>query len=219
MKTIPLAEPWLPHDLALAVAQQVDSGFVGPGTATQQFADALAIQAGMPFCIATVSGTVALSVAARALGLGQGDEILVPAYGVVSTINAFGSIGLSPRLVEIDRKTGCIDPFRLAASIRPSTKAVCFVDFSGRVGPELSDVLRICEGYGLPVIEDAAGALGHRYDGKAAGGFGTVAIYSFSVPKVITTGRGGPFSYAPEDSATSRSATSTMAIPIGGAPT
>jgi perosamine synthetase len=191
MNAIPLAEPWIPHDATLAVARQIETGFVGPGAATQRFAEQLAAYAGVPFCVPTVSGTVALSVTAKALGLGPGDEILVPAYGVISTINAFASIGLSPRLVEIGRQTGCIDPSQLAAAIRPTTKAVCFVNFSGRTGPELIEVIRICEERGLPLIEDAAGALGHRFAGKSAGGFGTVAIYSFSVPKVITTGQGG----------------------------
>jgi perosamine synthetase len=191
MKVVPLAEPWLPKDVAQAVARQVETGFVGPGAATQKFAEQLAAHAGMPFCIPTVSGTVALSVAAKALGLQPGDEILVPAYGVISTVNAFASIGLAPRLVEIDRNTGCIDPSRLELAIRPTTKAVCFVNFSGRTGPELVDVLRVCEQRDLPLIEDAACALGHRFGGRPAGGFGTAAIYSFSVPKVLTTGQGG----------------------------
>jgi perosamine synthetase len=191
MKTVPLAEPWIPEDAAQAVARQIETGFVGPGPATQKFAEQLAAYAGMPFCIVTVSGTIALSVAAKALGLKTGDEILVPAYGVISTINGFASIGLSPRLVEIDRATGCMDPERLAAAIRPSTKAICFVNFSGRTGSEIVEVVRICRERGLPMIEDAACALGHHFEGTAAGGFGTVAIYSFSVPKVLTTGQGG----------------------------
>lgn len=191
MKTIPLAEPWIPKEAAQAVAQQIESGFVGPGPATQKFGEQLAAYAGMPFCVPTVSGTVALSVAAKALGLQPGDEILVPAYGVISTINAFASIGLSPRLVEIDRRTGCIDPQRLEAAITPSTKAVCFVNFSGRTGPEIVEAMGVCTRHGIPMIEDAAGALGHRYQGTRAGGFGSVAIYSFSVPKVLTTGQGG----------------------------
>jgi len=191
MKTIPLVEPWFGADAAQAVARQIDTGFVGPGPATQKFAEQLAAYAGMPFCVPTVSGTVALSVAAKALGLQTGDEILVPAYGVISTINAFASIGLSPRLVEINRATGCMDPEALARAIGLNTKAVCFVNFSGRTGPELAEIASLCRTRGVPLIEDSACALGHKFEGRAAGSFGTVSIYSFSVPKVLTTGQGG----------------------------
>lgn len=191
MKIIPLAEPWIPSGAAEAVLSQIQTGFVGPGVATQKFAEQLGTYASAPYSVLTVSGTVALSVAAKALSLRAGDEILVPAYGVISTINAFASIGLSPRLVEIDRATGCMDPARLLVALRPSTKAVCFVNFSGRTGPELVEVMNICREHHVPVIEDAACALGHSFEGIKAGAFGTVAIYSFSVPKVITTGQGG----------------------------
>jgi perosamine synthetase len=191
VKPIQLAEPWLPDECATAVATQIRTGFLGPGPTTQAFAGALAGLAGVRYCVPTVSGTVALSVVAKALDLRPGDEVLLPAYGVISTINAFASIGLAPRLVEIDRRTGCIAPERLARALGPRTKAVCFVNFSGRTGPELVEVARLCSENGVPLIEDAACALGQRYDGRAAGGFGTVGIYSFSVPKVVTTGQGG----------------------------
>jgi len=191
MKMIPLVEPWFGADAAQAVARQIDTGFVGPGPTTQKFAEQLAAYAGMPFCVPTVSGTVALSVAAKALGLQAGDEILVPAYGVISTINGFATIGLVPRLVEVDRRTGCMDPEALERAIGPQTKAVCFVNFAGRTGPELIEIANICNTRGVPLIEDSACALGQKFEGRAAGSFGTVSIYSFSVPKVLTTGQGG----------------------------
>jgi perosamine synthetase len=188
---LPLAEPWLPEEAAEAVRRQVASGFIGPGETTRVFGEALARVVGVAHAVPTVSGTVALSVAARALGLGPGDEILVPAYGVISTINAFASMGLAPRLVDIDRRTGCMDPDRLRAAIGPETRAVCFVNFSGATGPDLEAVAGLCAGAGLPLIEDAACALGHRHAGRAAGSFGTLSVTSFSVPKVISTGQGG----------------------------
>jgi perosamine synthetase len=191
MKTIPLAEPWIGKELGDAVARQVATGFLGPGPATRDFAQALADIAGVPFCVPTVSGTMALTVAAQALELPRGAEILVPAYGVISTINAFASYGYAPRLVEVDRSTACIDPVRLRQAIGPRTAAVCFVNFSGRTGPELLEVADICRQRGLPLIEDAACAMGHGIQGRAAGSIGDVGVYSFSVPKVVTTGQGG----------------------------
>lgn len=190
-RPIPLVEPWFPPEYADAVRDQVLSGFIGPGLATQSFANGLAEFAGAAGCVLTASGTVALSVAAKALGLQPGDEIVVPAYGVIATINAFASIGLQPKLVDIDRKTGCISPDSLNAAISPKTKAVCYVNFSGHTGAPLAAIASECARRGIPLIEDAACALGHRYQERAAGTFGSIGVYSFSVPKVITTGQGG----------------------------
>lgn len=167
------------------------SGFIGPGPATQAFSGALATFLDVPRCLLTTSGTMALSVAARALRLEPGDEVIVPAYGVISTINAFASIGLHPRLVDIDRETGCLSPEQLAESLRPKTKAVCFVNFSGYTGANLVAIRSLCDERGTLMIEDAACALGHRYQGQAAGTFGDIGTFSFSVPKVLTTGQGG----------------------------
>jgi perosamine synthetase len=146
---------------------------------------------GTQHCIPTTSGTIALTVAAKALDLQPGDEIIVPAYGVISTINAFASFGYEPRLVDIDPTTACIDPRALPARLTARTKAVCYVNFSGHTGAPLAEVAEFCQSKGLPLIEDAACALGHRYNGKAAGSFGTVGCLSFSVPKIVTTGQGG----------------------------
>lgn len=174
-----------------AVAHQVRIGFVGPGPKTRSFAEGLAHYAGRSHCELTTSGTMALSVAAKALGLGPGDEILVPAYGVISTINAFASFGFTPRLVDIDRNSGCLTARAVKARITPNTRAVCFVNFSGNTGLDLVEVEALCRDKGLFLIEDAACAVGHAYQGRQAGSFGDVSTYSFSVPKVLTTGQGG----------------------------
>ena len=191
MVFIPLAEPWIGSDCAKAVGKQVASGFLGPGEATGSFARRLATLTGTKHCTPTTSGTIALTVAAKALDLKPGDEIIVPAYGVISTINAFASFGYVPRLVDIDPATACIDPAALAARVTAQTKAVCFVNFSGHTGAPLAEVAAFCESKGLPLIEDAACALGHHHDGKSAGSFGTIGCLSFSVPKIVTTGQGG----------------------------
>jgi perosamine synthetase len=181
----------LGEECADAVRAQIRSSFVGPGAACGEFARALEEFVGAGRCVLTTSGTVALSVAAIALGLKPGDEILVPAYGVISTINAFAVIGLRPRLVDIERRTGCIDPLRLRQRITPETKAICFVNFSGYTGENLASVAQIAAEFGLPLIEDAACAFGHGHGSKAAGTWGTIGALSFSVPKVLTTGQGG----------------------------
>jgi perosamine synthetase len=191
MGYIPLAEPWIGPDCAQSVGKQVASGFLGPGETTAAFARRLATLSGTPHCIPTTSGTIALSVAARALDLKPGDEIIVPAYGVISTISAFASFGYTPRLVDIDPATACIDVTALSARLTPRTKAICFVNFSGHTGAPLAEVVGFCAARGLPLIEDAACAFGHSYEGKPAGSFGAVSCLSFSVPKICTTGQGG----------------------------
>ncbi len=84
-----------------------------------------------------------------------------------------------------------MDPERLAQSITATTRAVCFVDFSGHTGPALARTAAICRQRGVPLIEDAACAVGQRHDGRSAGSFGAAGVYSFSVPKLLTTGQGG----------------------------
>lgn len=190
-KAISLCEPWLPSSYGDAIRDQFNTGFIGPGRTTQAFANAIASFSGATACVLTISGTVALTVAARALDLRPGDEILVPAYGVISTINAFASVGLRPKLVDIDRRTGCVSVERLIETISAPTKAVCFVNFSGYTGQNLVNISRECASRKIPLIEDAACALGHSHEGRAAGTFGEIGTYSFSVPKVVTTGQGG----------------------------
>jgi len=186
----------MPDTYADAVRDQVRSGFLGPGKTTAEFASMLAGVIGTPRVVPTVSGTAALSVAAHAVGLQAGDEVLVPAYGVISTINGLASVGLCPRLVDIDRVTGCMSLDELDRALSPETRAVCFVDFSGYTGSNLVEAVALCRQRGIPLIEDAACALGHSYQGTAAGALGTVGTYSFSVPKVVTTGQGGAITSA-----------------------
>jgi perosamine synthetase len=190
--TIPLVEPWFPPRYADAVRDQVLSGFIGPGRATQEFAQALAVFVGAERAVATVSGTVALTAAAKALGLQPGDEILVPAYGVISTVNGFASAGLRPRLVDIDVKTGCLSREGVAEALTSRTRAVCFVNFSGYTGDNLTEIVALCAERRLHLVEDAACALGHRHADRAAGTFGTVGSFSLASQKSSRPGKAVP---------------------------
>src|SRR5215831_15371905 len=143
-RQIPLVEPWFPESYADAVRDQILSGFIGPGRATQAFSAALAAFSGSLHVVLTVSGTIALSVAAKALGLEPGDEILVPAYGVISTINAFASIGLKPRLVDIEKDSGAISLRQVERVCSSKTRAVCYVNFSGYTGQDLLELRDYC---------------------------------------------------------------------------
>ena len=107
MAFIPLAEPWIDADCAQAVGKQVASGFLGHGAATSTFAKRLATLTSTQHCAPTTSGTIALTVAAKALDLRPGDEIIVPAYGVISTINTGRHD--EPRLLEVAKTPGALD--------------------------------------------------------------------------------------------------------------
>lgn len=190
-KFIPLAEPAISELDQQAVTNQLASTFVGPGKTSQLFADELASLTGRKYAIPTTSGTVALSIAAIASGLKPGDEILVPAYGVVSIINAFKLIGLKPRLVDINPIHGCIDAQTLKNAITEKSKAVCYISFLGNIAGSYTETINFCKHNNLLVIEDAAWSLGRKTGDNLGGNAGNISITSFSVPKIITTGQGG----------------------------
>jgi len=128
------------------------------------------------------SGTAALHVAVLALGLRPGDEVLVPAYTFPATANVVALAGLMPVLVDVDPETMNVDPARVR--VGPRTRALLAVHLFGRPArlEELPD---------LPVLEDAAGALGARHRGRACGGLGLLGCLSFHPRKIVTTGEGG----------------------------
>jgi len=135
------------------------------------------------------SGTAALSIAVAALGLGPGDEILIPGYLWVSCVSAVVRSGAIPRLVDIDQ-TFCIDPRDLLRRIGPQTRAVLCVHMSGVPG-HIEEIADICRAHGLKLIEDCAQAAGASVNGKAVGRFGDIGIFSFQLNKNMTAGDGG----------------------------
>lgn len=174
---------------ARAVYEQVESDWIGPGEAGKRLAEHIATKTGVEYCLLTNSGTMALTLATHHMG--PRHEVLVPAYGIASTINGLILSGLKPRLVDIDPRAGTITADLVRERMTSVTRAVCFVDFSGYVGPELVKVAELCRDEGLVLIEDAACAYGNSYGGTSAGAFGDVGTFSFSVVKPITTGQGG----------------------------
>ena len=132
--------------------------------------------------VAVSSGTAALHLAVLALGIGPGDEVIVPAYTFPATANVVALVGAKPVLVDVDPATMNIDPDRVRVTSR--TKAILAVHLFGRPA-------RLEELPEVPVIEDAAGALGARRGGRACGGLGALGCLSFHPRKIVTTGEGG----------------------------
>lgn len=139
--------------------------------------------------VAVGSGTGALHVALAALGVGPGQEVIVPGYLWVATVAAVVHRGAIPVLCEID-DTYCLDPADLARKITPRTTVVIPVHMSGAAG-DLSRICAVARAAGLRVLEDCAQAAGGSHDGRPLGSFGDAAIFSFQYTKAMTTGEGG----------------------------
>jgi perosamine synthetase len=140
--------------------------------------------------VACASGTVALHLALKAIGIGPGDEVIIPAFTMIATANAVEYTGATAVLADADPITWNIDPSQVAACIRPKTKAMIVVHTYGHPA-DMKSILQLASEYGLVVIEDAAEAHGAIYEGRRVGSLGHVGTFSLYANKVITTGEGG----------------------------
>ena len=179
---IRLAWPDVGAEEAAAVAEVLESGRLTMGPKVAELEAELTRVCEVEHAVAVSSGTAALHLAVLALGIGPGDEVLVPAYTFPATANVVALAGARPVLVDVDPETMNMDPAKL--TVTPRTKAILAVDLFGRPASldELPD---------LPVIEDAAAALGARYRGRPCGGLGVMGCLSFHPRKIVTTGEGG----------------------------
>ena len=166
------------------IAAVLETGQLTMGPKVEEFEALLADATGTEHAIAVSSGTAALHVAVLALGLGEGDEVLVPAYTFPATANVVALAGARPVLVDVDPVTMNIDPEDAARRMTPRTKVVLAVHLFGRPA-------RLEELPKLPVLEDAAGALGATHRGRPCGGLGLLGCFSFHPRKIVTTGEGG----------------------------
>jgi perosamine synthetase len=177
-----LARPDVGSEELAAVAQVIESGMLTMGRRVPEFEEALAGACEVRHAVAVSSGTAALHLAVLALGLEPGDEVIVPAYTFPATANVVALTGLRPVLVDVDPETMNVDPARI--EVGPRTKVIMAVHLFGRPA-------RIEELPDLPLLEDAAGALGARRGGRACGSLGLMGCLSFHPRKTVTTGEGG----------------------------
>lgn len=191
MQPIPQMEPWFDQAEADALRDYMMSGgWVTEFRQTQAFEESLRDFTGTRHCIVTNNGTISLSLALLALGVGPDDEVIVPDLTMIATPNAARLIGARPVFVDIEPATLNIDIDRTVAAIGPQTRAVIHVSFNGRS----NDVVRLrelCRQKSVPLIEDSAQSLGSYFDGRHLGTIGDIGSFSFSAPKVISTGQGG----------------------------
>lgn len=162
----------------------------GNGGAVAAFEDAFAAKTGAKHCLAVANGTSALITALGVLDIGPGDEVIVPPYTFIATINAVLRFHAVPVFVDTDPKTLQMDASKLEAQITPRTRAIIMVHMGGGVG-ELGKVLEIGKRRGIPVIEDAAQAHLAEWEGKHVGTHGTMGCFSFQASKNLNAGEGG----------------------------
>jgi perosamine synthetase len=186
---IRLARPDVGAEEAAAVAEVLESGQLTMGPKVAEFESEIAGACGVAHAVAVSSGTAALHLAVLALGLEPGDEVLVPAYTFPATANVVALAGATPVLVDVDPRTFNLDIERVYEAASPRTRAVLAVHLFGR--PLAWDSLGDAVAPDVVLVEDAAGALGARWQGMPCGGLGAMGCLSFHPRKIVTTGEGG----------------------------
>ena len=190
MTRIPITKPSLDQADRLSVLDPLDSGWLVQGPRVAQFERAVAEYVGTPHAIATTSCTAALHLALLALGIGRGDEVILPSFTFVATANAIECTGARPIFVDIDLSTFNLSPADAEAAVTERTRAIIPVHLFG-LAADMDATLALADRHGLTVIEDAACAIGTTYRGRHVGTLGTIGCFSFHPRKVITTGEGG----------------------------
>jgi perosamine synthetase len=191
MKRINQMEPWIGEEEKKAVVEYLESGgWLTEFKRTRDFEEIIANYVGSKYASAVCNGTVSLAIALMALNLENDDEVIVPDLTMIASANAVILAGAKPVLADINRTNLCLDLDKVEENINEKTKAIMYVSFNGRCS-DMEKFIALARRHNLFVIEDAAQSLGSRYRGKHLGTFGDFGSFSFSHPKIITTGQGG----------------------------
>ena len=191
---IPQMEPWFDVEEQNALnAYMSQGGWVTEFKQTEQFESLIAEYTGSKHCIAVNNGTISLTLAAIACGIKFGDEVIVPNYTMIATPNSVKMIGAKPVFIDVEKETLCMDFKKLEKALTKKTKAIILVSSNGRYPCVDIDNFKVfCKDNNLKMIEDSAQSLGSFYpSGKHMGTVGSIGSFSFSAPKVISTGQGG----------------------------
>lgn len=191
MNFIAVNEPLFQGNEKKYLNECIDTGWISSeGRFVHLLEEQIAKYTNRTYGVAVTNGTAALEVAARALGLGLDDEVIIPTFTIISCVQAIVGVGAKPVFVDCDDMTFNMKIDDIESKITAKTKAIMVVHLYG-LPVDMNPVLVLAEKYGLKIIEDAAQAIGQTYYGKPCGSFGDVSTFSFYPNKNITTGEGG----------------------------
>jgi len=187
---IPQFEPWLGEEELVQVAECIKGNWITGGPKVKEFERRIAELCGVKHAIATCNGTLALYMGLKALGIGEGDEVIVPDFTFIASANSVVLAGAKPVFVDVDVRTFNIDPESTEKAITPRTKAIMPVHIYGQAA-DMDAICEIARRHNLYIIEDAAQGIGVTFKGKHTGSFGHIGCISFYADKTMTTGEGG----------------------------
>jgi len=188
---IPVCKPWFPGREKEYVNEALDTNWVSSsGKYIEKFEEGFSKFCGVKHGISCSSCFGALHLACVSLGLKKGDEVIVPTFTMIASLNSIILTGAKPVLIDSDKETFCIDVKKIEEKITDKTKAIMVVHIYGHMC-DMDPVLELAKKYNLYVIEDAAEAHGAEYKGKKAGSIGDIGCFSFYANKILTTGEGG----------------------------
>jgi len=188
---IPVNEPLLNGNEKKYLNECIDTGWISSeGPFVKRFEDSFAKKVNRKYGIAVANGTAALDIAVEALGIGEGDEVILPTFTIISCIHQIIRSGATPVLVDSDPNTWNMDISQIEEKITIKTKAIMVVHIYG-LPVDIDPILELAIKYNLKIIEDAAEMIGQSYKGNPCGSFGDLSTFSFYPNKHITTGEGG----------------------------
>ena len=188
---IPVNTPLLDGNETRYILDALESGWISSeGPFVQEFERRFATRVGRREGIAVANGSAALDVAVAALGIGSGDEVILPSFTIISCAAAIVRAGATPVVVDADPCTWNIDVDQIEGKVTSRTRALMVVHIYG-LPSDMDPILGIAQRHGLAVIEDAAEAHGQTYRGRPCGSFGNISTFSFYPNKLVTTGEGG----------------------------
>ncbi len=191
MERIPVSGPWITQKEIDYVTDAVTNAWYGNANMYNElFEKAFAQYIGSKYAISLPSCTSAIHLSLLALGVGPGDEVIVPELTWIATSAPISYVGATPVFADVDQKTWCISADSFEQLITPKTKAVIPVDLYGNI-PDMDRIRDIAVKYRIAIIEDAAEAIGSEYKNRRAGSFGDTGVFSFHGSKTLTTGEGG----------------------------
>lgn len=191
MERIPVSGPWITQKEIDYVTEAVATAWYGKANVFHdRFERAFADYIGVRYAVALPSCTSAIHLSLLALGVGPGDEVIVPDLTWIASAAPIRYVGAIPVFADVDRSTWCLTAATVQDCLTPRTRAILAVDLYGSM-PDMDDLRALADRCGIPIIEDAAEALGSEYKGLRAGSFGTTGVFSFHGSKTLTTGEGG----------------------------